>query len=122
MDYRQTIQLSLKRITVSDSKVVADISPARFELEENPAVIANQLTKTDFALYATIKPAEFLFQSWNKPHLKFRAPNVLRMVNEFICCHRNVDSFQINRFNYVSLWTASSILWQSTEVSISIER
>ncbi len=41
------------------------------------------------------KATELLNQSWNKPKLRHRSPNVIRM---------------INRFNEVSHWAATSIL------------
>jgi len=58
--------------------------------------IADQLTLIDFNLYSAIKPVELLNQAWNKESLKHRAPNVLAM---------------IHRFNNISLWAASEILF-----------
>ena len=43
------------------------------------------------------KPAELLNQAWNKTDLKYRATNVLHM---------------IERFNQVSSWATLSVLWQ----------
>lgn len=57
--------------------------------------IARQLCLIDFRLFCMIKPSELLNQSWNKPKLKMKALNVLKM---------------INRFNQVSMWAATSIL------------
>eukprot|EP01111_Echinosteliopsis_oligospora_P014929 TRINITY_DN5748_c1_g1_i1.p1 TRINITY_DN5748_c1_g1~~TRINITY_DN5748_c1_g1_i1.p1 ORF type:complete len:673 (+),score=164.12 TRINITY_DN5748_c1_g1_i1:79-2019(+) len=57
--------------------------------------IARQLTILDFEMYSSIKASELLNQSWNKPKLKHRSPNVLRT---------------IARFNDMSEWVASSIL------------
>lgn len=45
--------------------------------------VARQLTLMDSHVFMAIKPSELLNQSWNKPKLKFLAPNVLRMVAMF---------------------------------------
>src|SRR5690606_19240389 len=42
------------------------------------------------------QPAELLNQAWSKTELKYRAVNVLHM---------------IERFNHLSSWAANSILW-----------
>jgi glycine hydroxymethyltransferase/Rap guanine nucleotide exchange factor 1 len=42
---------------------------------------------------------ELLNQAWNKPKLKYRSPNVLRL---------------IGRSTAISMWVASCILWQPT--------
>ncbi|KAN0031401.1 hypothetical protein ACTFIV_005265 [Dictyostelium citrinum] len=57
--------------------------------------IARQLTLMDFEIFSAIKSTELLNQSWNKPKLRHRSPNVLTL---------------INRFNEISQWTATSIL------------
>ncbi|KAF2071514.1 hypothetical protein CYY_007175 [Polysphondylium violaceum] len=57
--------------------------------------IARQLTLMDFEIFYNIKATELLNQSWNKPKLRSRSPNVLIL---------------INRFNEISQWTASRIL------------
>ena len=44
-----------------------------------------------------LQPPELLNQAWNNYKLKYRAPNVLSL---------------INRANSVSYWVASMILWQ----------
>ena len=73
--------------------------------------IAEHLTLLDFSIYAAIEvnylmliwltfgpqPPELLNQAWNNYKLKYRAPNVLSL---------------INRANSVSYWVASMILWQ----------
>ncbi|KYR00579.1 Ras guanine nucleotide exchange factor [Tieghemostelium lacteum] len=64
-----------------------------FDIDEEE--IARQLTLIDFEIFSSIKPTELLNQSWNKPKLKHRSPNVLAL---------------IGRFNEISQWTASSIL------------
>ncbi|EGC30159.1 hypothetical protein DICPUDRAFT_41848, partial [Dictyostelium purpureum] len=57
--------------------------------------ISRQLTLMDFEIFSNIKATELLNQSWNKPKLRHRSPNVLSL---------------IARFNEISEWTASSIL------------
>ncbi|EGC37703.1 hypothetical protein DICPUDRAFT_46357 [Dictyostelium purpureum] len=64
-----------------------------FSVEEEE--IARQLTLMDFEIFSNIKSTELLNQSWNKPKLRYRSPNVLTL---------------INRFNEISQWTATSIL------------
>lgn len=66
-----------------------------FDVDEEE--IARQLTLIDFEIYSSIKMSELLNQSWNKPKLRHRSPNVIRM---------------INRFNETNLWVATSILRQ----------
>jgi len=88
--------LRLSLIAATETKI-EEITPAMFVLTVDPQEIANQLTLIDHQIYSTIRPHELLFQAWNKPQLRHRAPNVLRM---------------ISRTNNVALWVASSILWQ----------
>lgn len=57
--------------------------------------IARQLTILDSRIYSEIKASELLKQAWNVPHLKFRAPHVLAL---------------IQRFNYTSAWVSSTIV------------
>ncbi|EFA74821.1 hypothetical protein PPL_11854 [Heterostelium album PN500] len=64
-----------------------------FDVEEEE--VARQLTLIDFEIFSSIKPSELLNQSWNKPKLRHRSPNVLTL---------------ITRFNEISSWTASLIL------------
>eukprot|EP01113_Clastostelium_recurvatum_P022051 TRINITY_DN2622_c0_g1_i4.p1 TRINITY_DN2622_c0_g1~~TRINITY_DN2622_c0_g1_i4.p1 ORF type:complete len:1359 (+),score=409.19 TRINITY_DN2622_c0_g1_i4:97-4173(+) len=59
--------------------------------------IATHLTLIDFDMYARIKPVELLNQSWSKEELKHRSPNALAM---------------IARFNTISMWASSVLLWQ----------
>jgi len=57
------------------------------------------LTLVDFRIYKNIKPAELLNQAWSKAKYKYRAKNVLAM---------------INRSTALTRWVASLILWQDT--------
>lgn len=61
--------------------------------------IAKQLTIVDFNIYRAIQPAELLNQAWSKAKYKYRAKNVLALVNRSTCLAR---------------WVASVITWQST--------
>jgi len=87
--------LKVQQLLPAQPKIFNDISPVRFVLDTDPNIIASVLTEIEFKLYSQLKASEFLLQSWIK--YKFRAPNVSRM---------------INRFNDVSLWVGSCILWQ----------
>ncbi|KYQ96865.1 Ras guanine nucleotide exchange factor [Tieghemostelium lacteum] len=71
-----------------------------FDIDEEE--IARQLTLIEFDIFRKIKPPELLNQSWNKPKLKARAPNVLKM---------------IDRFNSVSMWVATLIV-QTVKVRV----
>eukprot|EP01098_Paradermamoeba_levis_P016727 TRINITY_DN9231_c0_g1_i1.p1 TRINITY_DN9231_c0_g1~~TRINITY_DN9231_c0_g1_i1.p1 ORF type:complete len:652 (-),score=199.83 TRINITY_DN9231_c0_g1_i1:128-2083(-) len=64
-----------------------------FDVDEEE--IARQLTLVEFEIYSSIKASELLNQSWNKPKLKHRSPNVLQM---------------IARFNDLSNWVTATIL------------
>ena len=57
--------------------------------------LARQITVCDWMIFKKIQPRELLNQSWSKPKLKYRSPNVLAM---------------IRRFNVISNWVTSSIL------------
>lgn len=57
--------------------------------------LARQLTLIEFEIFVNIKPSELLNQSWNKPKLRHRAPNVTAL---------------IERFNRVSVWCATMIV------------
>eukprot|EP01128_Nolandella_sp_AFSM9_P001128 TRINITY_DN1123_c2_g5_i1.p1 TRINITY_DN1123_c2_g5~~TRINITY_DN1123_c2_g5_i1.p1 ORF type:complete len:664 (-),score=149.08 TRINITY_DN1123_c2_g5_i1:283-2274(-) len=57
--------------------------------------LARQLTLIEFHLFHRIRPSEFLNQSWSKPKLKHRSPNLLAM---------------IEHFNNLSTWVSSMIL------------
>jgi len=75
------------------------LSPARLLSVFDEIQVARQLTLVDFDIYSTIKPVELLNQAWNKPKLKYRSPNVLRL---------------IGRSTAISMWVASCVLWQPT--------
>ncbi|KAJ5074064.1 ras guanine nucleotide exchange factor i-related [Anaeramoeba ignava] len=64
-----------------------------FDIDEEE--IARQMTLAEFSIFSTIQSKELLNQAWNKPKLKHRAPNVLRM---------------IYRFNDIALQVATAII------------
>jgi len=65
-------------------KVPKDIfSPTLSLYSVDPEEVARQLALMDFEVFASIKPSELLNQCWNKPHLRHRAPNVLKMIHRF---------------------------------------
>jgi len=64
-------------------------------LDMEPKEIARQITICDWIIFSKIRPSELMNQSWSKPKLKHRSPNVLAM---------------IKRFNVISNWVTVSIL------------
>ncbi|PRP89491.1 hypothetical protein PROFUN_01354 [Planoprotostelium fungivorum] len=73
------------------------ISCSKFIFQVPLEDIASQLTLLDHSIFASITNAELLDQCWNKDKTKHKAYHLNSM---------------INRFNNVSLWAASLILWQ----------
>eukprot|EP00004_Rigifila_ramosa_P014937 TRINITY_DN343_c0_g1_i1.p1 TRINITY_DN343_c0_g1~~TRINITY_DN343_c0_g1_i1.p1 ORF type:complete len:1009 (-),score=276.87 TRINITY_DN343_c0_g1_i1:65-2644(-) len=61
--------------------------------------IAKQMTLADFSLYQALQPVELLNQSWNKEKLRYRAPNLLAL---------------IDRFNSIGAWVSSIICWEES--------
>eukprot|EP01102_Stenamoeba_stenopodia_P019471 TRINITY_DN7366_c0_g1_i1.p1 TRINITY_DN7366_c0_g1~~TRINITY_DN7366_c0_g1_i1.p1 ORF type:complete len:301 (+),score=63.93 TRINITY_DN7366_c0_g1_i1:62-964(+) len=70
-------------------------SPQLSFLDIDEEELARQITLIDFEIYSAIRPQELLNQSWSKPKLKHRSPNVLKM---------------IHFFNSLSLWVSIGIL------------
>lgn len=64
-----------------------------FKLDES--IFAQQWTLVEHRLFCQIRPQELLNQSWNRPALRHRSPNVLHM---------------IENFNKLSKWTATEIV------------
>jgi hypothetical protein len=79
---------------------IARLDPHRFFLEEDiePQMVAEQLTALDWAFYSKITHVELLNKGWSRED-KNSSPNVRGM---------------IQRFNEVSSWVATNILWQET--------
>eukprot|EP01133_Synstelium_polycarpum_P017183 gene17183-20472_t len=71
------------------------LSPIELFNEWSPLAIAQQLSLIDFSIFKEIEARELLNQNFNKPKMKYRAPNIMRM---------------INRFNQFSFWVAMLIL------------
>lgn len=61
--------------------------------------LARQMTLWDHEMYTNIKASELLRQAWNKPHLRYRSPNVLEM---------------IERFNSISSWVVGCVVRPET--------
>jgi len=59
----------------------------------DPEDVARQLTLVEHSLLARVRPVELINQNWNKH--KHLAPNILQL---------------IHRFNWVSLWVATTIV------------
>ena len=84
----------------SDPKVPDNIfSQNLFILDIGEEEIARQLTLIEFDVFKDISSSELLNQAWNKPKLRYRSPNVLKM---------------IDNFNNISLWMSSLILMKET--------
>ncbi|PRP79654.1 hypothetical protein PROFUN_10554 [Planoprotostelium fungivorum] len=66
-----------------------------FFLALSETEIARQLTIIDQQIFFSVEPAELINQSWNRSRLRYKSPNVLRM---------------INRANKISFWIATIIL------------
>eukprot|EP01132_Coremiostelium_polycephalum_P008350 gene8350-10256_t len=71
------------------------LSPMELFSDWSPQSIAQQLTLIDFSIFKEIEARELLNQNFNKPKMKYRAPNVMRM---------------INRSTQISYWVAMVIL------------
>eukprot|EP01114_Cavostelium_apophysatum_P013255 TRINITY_DN3165_c0_g1_i1.p1 TRINITY_DN3165_c0_g1~~TRINITY_DN3165_c0_g1_i1.p1 ORF type:complete len:806 (+),score=184.24 TRINITY_DN3165_c0_g1_i1:117-2534(+) len=83
--------VNLESFVIQSSEVL----PVRFIQTVKPDLIADTLTEIEAQLFKEISVNEMLLQNWIKN--KNESPNVLRM---------------INRFNNLSLWVASTIIWQ----------
>jgi len=75
----------------------SNMSPTDFLFSTEPLVIAQQLSRLEFSIWKKLKPSELMNQSWAKPELKHKSPHVCEL---------------ISRFNSVSHFVASVILWQ----------
>lgn len=71
-------------------------SPTEFLFVVDAVVIAQQLSRFEFSIWKKVRPSELMKQAWLKPELKHKAPHVCEL---------------ISRFNSVSHWVASVILW-----------
>ncbi|GAM29062.1 hypothetical protein SAMD00019534_122380 [Acytostelium subglobosum LB1] len=71
------------------------LSPLELFLEWSSVSIAQQLTLIDYAIFKDVEARELLNQNFNKPKMKYRSPNVMRM---------------IYRSTQVSFWVARLIL------------
>lgn len=81
---------------VRDSTTLASVG-ASFDLIDRATeeVLAEQLSLSEFNIYAGIQPTEFLNCCWAKPETEHQAPHVMKL---------------IERFNIVSLWIVHSIV------------
>ncbi|EGG20928.1 Ras guanine nucleotide exchange factor [Cavenderia fasciculata] len=73
------------------------LSPIELFFECSPQSIAQQLSLIDFEIFKDIEARELLNQNFNKPKMKYKAPNVMRM---------------INRSTQFSFWVASLIVME----------
>eukprot|EP01119_Soliformovum_irregulare_P016088 TRINITY_DN4627_c0_g1_i1.p1 TRINITY_DN4627_c0_g1~~TRINITY_DN4627_c0_g1_i1.p1 ORF type:complete len:1122 (-),score=370.58 TRINITY_DN4627_c0_g1_i1:3-3107(-) len=99
---RQVSEKASIEITSNPTKVmfqmpnVTSMSLLQILLQNSEEDIAKHLTAIDSKTFNSIKTVEVLNQAWNKERLKYRAPNVLKMVEQF---------------NSLSSWAASAIIW-----------
>jgi Rap guanine nucleotide exchange factor 1 len=87
-----------------DSEFVL-LSPTEILRRFSEDAIARQLALIDSAVYRSIQPVELLNQNWNKKETRRKAPNVVRM---------------IERFNALSGWASSLVLWQAKLVDRAV--
>ena len=110
-------------------KLHKESTPIEFVLDMEPQEIALQVTLIDHALFCAIRvlslhlfssyffiesditeltlcflfsykqPHELLFQSWNKPHLRHKAPNVLSMISRTNNVCPRVSPFLSSKFD-----------------------
>jgi hypothetical protein len=71
-------------------------SPQQFLARLKAPRLAESLTLIEYRIFRNIQPPELLGKAWSKSDGKIRSPNVMTL---------------INRFNTVSSWVASTILW-----------
>eukprot|EP01119_Soliformovum_irregulare_P008636 TRINITY_DN2173_c0_g2_i1.p1 TRINITY_DN2173_c0_g2~~TRINITY_DN2173_c0_g2_i1.p1 ORF type:complete len:1338 (+),score=458.05 TRINITY_DN2173_c0_g2_i1:150-4016(+) len=96
----QTAKKKTQILELSEIKVTDSRSPAELFMALNESEIARQLSIIEFKMFSKIKHSELLNQAWNKKHLKYKASNILAM---------------IDRANTFSFWVASLILSYQTE-------
>jgi len=99
------VQSQLKEFSAGDEKkkrqtllgTPSQFSPTNFINEVSPHNVAEQVCMIEFDVWKNLEPAELMNQSWTKPDLRHKSPHVVEL---------------IQRFNSMSHWTASTILWQ----------
>eukprot|EP01095_Lingulamoeba_sp_RSL-Kostka_P018247 TRINITY_DN9944_c0_g1_i1.p1 TRINITY_DN9944_c0_g1~~TRINITY_DN9944_c0_g1_i1.p1 ORF type:complete len:297 (+),score=101.06 TRINITY_DN9944_c0_g1_i1:42-932(+) len=92
-----------KNLQLTDQQIKFEIadhtsSMAEIFLSTSAHEIATQLVVKDWSMLKTVSPKEFLDQAWSKNKLKYRAPNILKL---------------IRRSNEMSMWVPTIILWHS---------
>eukprot|EP01126_Amoeba_proteus_P058114 TRINITY_DN7461_c0_g1_i3.p1 TRINITY_DN7461_c0_g1~~TRINITY_DN7461_c0_g1_i3.p1 ORF type:complete len:313 (-),score=49.50 TRINITY_DN7461_c0_g1_i3:249-1187(-) len=63
----------------------------------SPTILTQHLTMLSFEIWKELQPSELMNATWTKPQTQHLSPHVCRL---------------IKRFNHVSSWVASSILYQ----------
>ncbi|EGC29734.1 hypothetical protein DICPUDRAFT_58639 [Dictyostelium purpureum] len=67
------------RITFEEDSI---LSPIELFSEWSAQSIAQQLTLIDFSIFKDIEARELLNQNFNKPKLKYKSPNIMRMISK----------------------------------------
>lgn len=84
LERRRNRALTATTILPPAAKVPRNIFAPNLSLYQiDPEEVARQLTLIAWEEFSPILPSELLNQSWNKPTLRHRAPNVLKMVASF---------------------------------------
>jgi len=60
-----------------------NVDPNDYIIGQPVNQIAQQLTLIDWQNFLDIRPSEFLQASWSKDRLKYRSPNVIKMIDRF---------------------------------------
>eukprot|EP00002_Diphylleia_rotans_P024247 TRINITY_DN4778_c0_g1_i6.p1 TRINITY_DN4778_c0_g1~~TRINITY_DN4778_c0_g1_i6.p1 ORF type:complete len:573 (-),score=101.68 TRINITY_DN4778_c0_g1_i6:183-1901(-) len=80
----------------TETKLKMSFTPSRLIFSYEPMEIAEQLTLIDQKFFSRIRPCELLGTAWSQKNAATKAPHVVAM---------------INRFNQLSAWVSSLILW-----------
>jgi len=94
--HEATIPKALE-ITRDHSAWLGDLDPSYLLFEVSVDVMSLHMAVIEFDIFNKVKPPELMNSAWTKPALQHRSPHVIQL---------------ISRFNAVSYWVASSILWQ----------
>lgn len=87
------------RESIAPSKDIGEpLTPTTF-LNQEPDVIAMQMSILEFRIYKAIQPTELLGKVWSDTKTRNKSPNVSKMTD---------------RFNTIARWVQSCILWETT--------
>jgi len=120
--YSQIVGISPKvSFTFSDyppqPKIPEDFQLSIFTVK--PIEFARQITLYDFECFSTITVSEFLNKAWCVDNLKYRSPNVLKMINRFNNLSKWVTHFIVSEAN-LKIRKKKYITFQSISLGIFI--